>query len=113
MAQDTARASAKVATFKPRLSELRAIGRGRYRLHWHGGISPGKLQFPLNYKVDVQFVGVDDPTHVKTVTVTLGAFPHLAIGTVWRDGIYDGHIDHQIERFDVNLSCRLEFRVSR
>lgn len=104
MAEGSTRASATTPTFKPRLSELANTGPGRYRLHWHGGISAGKLQFPLNYKIDAQFVSLDDPAKVETLTLSLGTFPHLALGTIWENGVFEGHVDHEIRFVEVDFS---------
>lgn len=67
------------------------MGKGDYRLQWHGAIRPS-IRYPYHgHKVQARFTSLDDPSVARVVTLPLGTFPHLALGTIWSDGVFDGH----------------------
>ncbi|WP_269792373.1 hypothetical protein [Stenotrophomonas sp. Iso1] len=110
MAKALARTSATSSIKAPKLMELAAIGPGEYRLSWHGAISSGRLEFPLNFQIEVQFANTADPKNVHNLTLPLGVFPHLAVGTLWTDGIYSGHQSHEVAPFEVTVQSGKKLR---
>ena len=46
---------------------------------------------------------MDNPREAKTVALPLGAFPHLAPGSIWVDGVFEGVASHQL------LTVQVEF----
>lgn len=86
-----ARASATSPAFLPKLKELAQVAEGDFRLHWHGAIRPSRVYGVHGHKIDALFIGLDDPRITHTITLPLGTFPHLAVGTIWKDGVFDGH----------------------
>lgn len=87
----SSRSKVRSAASLPKLKELAQLGKGDYRLHWHGAFRPS-IRYPYHgHKAEALFTSLDDPSVARVVTLPLGTFPHLALGTVWSDGVYDGH----------------------
>lgn len=68
------------------------------------------------HKAQALFTSSDDPSIAHVVTLPLGTFPHLALGTIWSDGVFDGHdvLDTKTVRISVLrqsekawIECRL------
>lgn len=76
---------------KPTLTAL-AAHKGTWHLRWLGSITA--LEHPLRYTVDAQFASARQPSRTMVLPIPLGAFPHLALSSVWVDGRLEGVADH-------------------
>ncbi len=58
------------------------------------------------HKIDALFVGLDDPGVTHTITLPLGTFPHLAVGTIWKGGVFDGHDVLETKKVEISVPGR-------
>lgn len=108
MSQGSGRLKVRSAASLPKLKELAQLGKGDYRLHWHGAIRPSDRYPYRGHKAQALFTSLDHPSIAHVVTLPLGTFPHLALGTIWSDGVFNGHDVLDTKTFRISVPRKSE-----